>query len=189
MTRCDEMISQIELNGSQKEYYDAMQLRIKEDLRWQKALNDWCLENKLMIRDSGVDGYIFNMLYNDAPDSDVDAFFDSYFEYCRERNYATTKGVRDAEIDTAFDKAFNEALGNADIQAKFAPYLANIDVIKEQLIELYKTAVENPNGAIAFVTKALNLVTGFALGSYASKKDIKDSNFGEKPDVSPKSSK
>lgn len=182
----DEMMSQIELNGSQKDYYDGMQLKIQEDLRWQTALNDWCLQNKLMIRDSGVDGYIFNMMYNDVPQGDVDAFFDKYYDYCRQRNYYTTKGVRDAEIDTAFDKAFNESLGSADVQAKFAPYFGDVEVLKETLKEMYKEIIENPGNPLNFVGKVLNLLFQGAAALEVPKSV--SSGSPSSPNVSPKNS-
>lgn len=182
----DEMMSTIELNGSQKDYFDAMQMKVQEDLRWQKELNDWCLQNKLMIRDSGVDGYIFNMMYNDVPQGDVDAFFDHYYDYCRNRNYFSTKGVRDAEVDTAFDKAFNEALGNVDVQAKYASYFGDIEVLKETLKEMYKELIDNPGNPFNFVGKVLNLLFQGA-AALDIPKDVSH-NPWIKPDVSPKKS-
>lgn len=114
LAHCDEMISQIELNGSQKDYYDSMNLKINEDLRWQKQLNDWRIANRLFITESGVDGYIFNMLYNEAPFGDVEAFFNAFYDYCEKRSYASNKGLYSADEDTAYNRAHNQSKGVYD---------------------------------------------------------------------------
>ena len=52
------------LAKSQEELNIATRLKIEEDTRWNKAVNDWCIENKLYLRDSGIDGITFNMIQN-----------------------------------------------------------------------------------------------------------------------------
>lgn len=149
MTHCDEMIAQIELNGSQKEYYDAMQLKINEDLRWQKALNEWCLANHLMLRDSGFDGALFGLMLDDAPDGDIDALFTAFYEYCEKRAYAEQKGTSRAERSYGTSKSPWE-LGDKYLH-RFVnwindTYKEDPEIAKEQIGDICaRLQTEHPN--------------------------------------------
>lgn len=149
LAHCDEMISQIELNGSQKDYYDSMNLKIQEDLRWQKQLNDWRIANRLFITESGVDGYIFNMLYNEAPFGDVEAFFNAFYDYCEKRAYAEQKGTSRAERSYGTSKSPWE-LGDKYLH-RFVnwindTYKEDPEIAKEQISDISaRLQTEHPN--------------------------------------------
>lgn len=97
MTHCDEMISQIELTGSAKDFNDAMFLKVQEETRWMKELNDWRISHNLHIVDSGIDGYIFDMVMRGADISEFDKFIDVYSEYRGRVAYNEQKGQSMAE--------------------------------------------------------------------------------------------
>lgn len=183
MTHCDEMISQIELNGSVKEYNEALMARVNEETRWMKELNDWRISHNLHIVDSGIDGYIFDMALRDADISEFDNFIDIYSEYRGRVQRAVSDAQNTSDVNAAFDKAFNQALGNADVAAKFAPYMANIDVLKSAMLELYKAIIENPKNPVQAFTKMLNLIANTGTAYEFGKNDIAGSSA---PVVAPK---
>lgn len=180
----DEMQSQIELNGSQQDYIDQMRLKVEEETRWMKVQNEWRESHKLYITDSGIDGYIFSMVASGADLSDFDRFVQVYSDYRKSVSYAETRGLRDAEVETAFDKAFNEALGNQDVAAQFAPYMAQLDVVKSAMMDLYKAVIENPRNPIAAITKMVNLISLLGGAYDLGKHEI--SNSTHKPNIAPK---
>ena len=97
MTHCDLMISQIELNGSAKEYNEALMAKVQEETRWMKELNDWRISHNLHIVDSGIDGYIFDMLMKGADIGDFDNFIEIYSKYREDIAFAEQKGTSRAE--------------------------------------------------------------------------------------------
>lgn len=158
MTHCDEMISQIELNGSAKEYTEALMAKVQEETRWMKELNDWRISHNLHIVDSGIDGYIFDMALSGADISEFDNFIDIYSDWRGRTQRAISDAQNASDINAAFDKAFNHALGDAEVQAKFAAYFGDVEVLKESLKEVYKEMLENPGNPLNFVGKVLNLL-------------------------------
>lgn len=190
MTHCDEMISQIELNGSLKEYNEALMAKVQEETRWMKELNDWRISHNLHIVDSGIDGYIFDMALRGADISEFDNFISIYAEWRGRTQRAISDAQNASEIESAFDKAFNAALGDAEVAAAFAPYMANIDVVKESAIALYNETISHSKGPIEFAMKFIHTLTGFLVGGLAITDDqSKVGMDGTKPKLSPKSRK
>lgn len=143
MKHINEMQSQIELNGSQQDYFSAMKSRIEEETRFIQAKNQFCLDNKLYLLDSGLDGYIFSMVESGADISQFDKFIEIYSKYRESVAYSSSKGAFDAEIDTAYERAFNEAKGKAEVDSSYAPYLAKVDLLKSVLQEFASACMSN----------------------------------------------
>lgn len=187
ITHIDEMISQIQLNGSQSDYFTALSDKTNEELRFLKAKHDFCLSHGLYLNESGLDGYLFSMVASGADLSKVKDFVEVYSNYRKNIAYADSIGKLTAEVEESFHKAFNEALGSKQVEAIFAPYLSNIDLVKQEALEVIKTFMANPNNPVQFVSKLVNCFTfGFAglLGGVTDKDKIdKFENF---PAVPPK---
>lgn len=183
MTHCDEMISQIELNGSVKDYNEALMLKVQEETRWMKELNDWRISHNLHITESGIDGYIFDMALNGVDISQFDNFIDIYSDWRGRTQRAVSDAQNASDVNAAFDKAFNAALGDAEVAAKFAPYMANIDVLKSAMLELYKAAIENPKNPVQAISKMLNLIANLGTAYEFDKNEISGSSS---PVVAPK---
>lgn len=81
MKSIDQIQSQIDLNTSLQDYYDSVKMKIDEDLRYAKELNDFRIGNKLFINDSGLDGIIWSMAMNGSSQDDIDKFVDIYSNY------------------------------------------------------------------------------------------------------------
>lgn len=187
MTHCDEMISQIELNGSAKEYNEALMLKVQEETRWMKELNDWRISHNLHITDSGIDGYIFDMALNGADISQFDNFIDIYSDWRGRTQRAVSDAQNASDIDAAFDKAFNAALGSKEVEAAFKPYLDNMEVIKETMKALYIDLAKNPGNPFNFATKVLNFLFFGVPTSIQMNSNGKNSDYDvSKPNVSPK---
>lgn len=102
MTHCEEMISQIELNGSAKEYNEALMSKVQEETRWMKELNDWRISHNLHIVDSGIDGYIFDMALRGADISEFDNFIDIYSEWRGRVQRAVSDSQYSSEAEYAY---------------------------------------------------------------------------------------
>lgn len=158
MKHIDEMISQIEVNGSIEDYNNAMKLKVDEETRWIKSKNDFCIGHNLFLNESGIAGYIFSMVESGASMEQFDDFIEIYSAFRGSEQYAISRGQFDADIDTSFDRAFNQALGDTEVQAQFANYFGDVEVLKEALKEMYKELIENPGNPLNFVGKVLNLL-------------------------------
>lgn len=185
----EEMISQIEVNGSIEDYNNAMKLKVDEEMRWIKAKNDFCIGHNLFLNESGIAGYIFSMVESGASMEQFNDFIEIYSAFRGSEQYAISRGQYDADIDTAFDRAFNNALGDSEVAAAFAPYMSSIDVIKQNAIDLYKETVTHSKGPIEFAMKFIHTISGLLVSSVGLQQDIdKVGMDGSKPIQSPKHS-
>lgn len=187
MTHCDEMISQIELNGSLKDYHEALMARVEEKTRWLKELNDWRISHNLHITESGIDGYIFDMALNGVDISKFDNFIEIYSDWRGRTQRAVSDAQNASDVNAAFDKAFNAALGSKEVEAAFKPYLDNMEVIKETMKALYADLAKNPGNPFNFATKLLNFLLFQIPTQLQMKSNGNNSDYDvSKPDVSPK---
>lgn len=104
--------AQIELNGSQEDYYNSLKLQVEELTRWQKQLDDFRINHKLFITDSGIDGYIFSMVESGADMAQFDKFIEEYSKYRSSVVGAEARSQYSAEADYA--EAISRARKNGE---------------------------------------------------------------------------
>lgn len=100
-----ETISQTELNGSLKDYNDQLALQIQEQTRWMKEQNEFRLQHKLFINESGIDGYIWSMVLSDSDISRFDNFIDIYSRFRGSVSTSVAEGEFSTQKKYAFDIA------------------------------------------------------------------------------------
>lgn len=98
-------------------------------------------------------------------------------------HYYTELGGFTANIDTAYDRAFNEWLGQNAANAEYAPYMANIEATKAAILEMIKAVYENPSDPMAIIGKVMNM---FAALPYSLKLDNNRVSQANKPTTSPR---
>ena len=128
LQKINESLSQIELNGSQQDYFNAMKAKIDEETRWNKELNDFRISHKLFITDSGIDGYVWNMCENDMPLEQFDKFIERYSQYRHSVSKSVALGQFQADEETAYGRAHGAAKG-----------VYNADPYQQQIREVYDT--------------------------------------------------
>lgn len=93
----------------------------------------------------------------------------------RSNAYESARAQFDAKVDTAFDEAFNTALGSSEVAAMYAPYLAKIEAQKQNLIDCFKMFLENPSDIKGFVTKVVNIFINGINAMYLDGTDVQKS--------------
>lgn len=123
----DTMKKQASMYESQGNLAEAMRLKVNAEAEGIKLDNWWKETDKQFWLDHGyrMDDEMDVALRNAAANGhnfDVDQVGQTIENF----HYSEEKGVRDADIDTAFNLAFNEILGNEAASAEYLPYKSKI---------------------------------------------------------------
>lgn len=108
----NQVISQTQLNGSLKDYHDSLKLKVDEDRRWLKELNDFRIDNKLFISDSGIDGYFYSQILSDGDLGAIDKFIDIYSKYRGSVESAVSTAHFESELNSAYQRALAYSKGD-----------------------------------------------------------------------------
>lgn len=100
---------------------------------------------------------------------------DTIMDVFEKLEYHKSKGSLNAKVDTAFDEAFNTALGSSEVAAMYAPYLAKIEAQKQNLIDCFKMYLENPSDIKGFATKMVNIFVNGINAMYLDSTDVQKS--------------
>lgn len=138
-----KLISESELNGSLQDLNNAHKLYVDEEKRWLKELNDFRINNKLFILDSGIDGYIYNAIVNGFSLDDIDKFIEIYSRYRGSVQTAVSDASNESDLASAESRANAYARG----QYNANPYFQEVREAADSVDLLYNQ-IEQCNNLI-----------------------------------------
>lgn len=123
---------------------------------WQETEKSFWLEHGYKS-DDPLDVSLRNAAANNKQGA-AEAVGDAIEHY----NYRTELGIKTADVEKAYEEAFDEAKGNADVAAMFAQYNADVESWKQIFVQLWTQALENPKdikgGAMKFINMINNII-------------------------------
>lgn len=137
----DEIISRTLLNGSITEYNEALKTKIGLENEMNKAFNQFLADNGWDPRSvNGIENIVAMMVLNGK---DPEPFLQAFLDYSDKYHTIVNDARNKSDINAAYDKAFNEALGRVEGSEAYETYKLMFDYAKDISLLFNKSQLDS----------------------------------------------